>query len=97
MGEVIQSYYTIAYHEFSTFNPQPINVESLEKEERELKDIYQCQDCFTIYDAQYGDESQGIKQGTDFEQLPESFKCPVCESTKESYKLVADESIDQLN
>ena len=48
--------------------------------------VYQCQDCWTIYDSQFGDEQNGIEKNTDFEDLPESYLCPVCESPKASYK-----------
>lgn len=50
----------------------------------ELK-VFQCQNCQTIYDPRYGDIVNDIKVDTPFDQLPESYVCPVCESSKEAF------------
>ncbi|MEM6629630.1 MAG: rubredoxin [Bacteroidota bacterium] len=46
---------------------------------------YQCAECFTIYDSRYGDELQQIQPGITFEQLPNSYSCPVCAAPKDSF------------
>ncbi|WP_431125976.1 rubredoxin [Flagellimonas flava] len=47
--------------------------------------VYQCSSCLTIYDEVMGDEKNGIAAGTSFEKLPDSFVCPVCESSKVNF------------
>lgn len=47
-------------------------------------DVYKCSVCQHVYDAQ---KDGG---GKPFEQLPDSFKCPVCGSPKSAFKKQAD-------
>ena len=58
----------------------------LRKEQIEAE-VFQCQDCLTVYDRAYGDEIQGIPAGTVFKDLPEDYTCPVCEAPKAVYKM----------
>ncbi|MFP6581653.1 MAG: rubredoxin, partial [Candidatus Hydrogenedentota bacterium] len=51
------------------------------------KSVCACTQCGTHYDAAYGDPMGGIDEGTQFEALPESWQCPVCESPKPAYSL----------
>lgn len=44
-------------------------------------DKYQCR-CQYIYDPALGDPTQGIPPGTAFEDLPDSWVCPLCGATK---------------
>lgn len=46
--------------------------------------VYQCKNCFSIYDQTYGDAMNDIAPGVDFELL-ENYSCPVCESSKSSF------------
>nr|WP_081719698.1 rubredoxin [Salinispira pacifica] len=39
---------------------------------------YICSNCGYIYDPQQGDPEGGIEEGTDFEDLPEDWTCPIC-------------------
>jgi rubredoxin len=39
---------------------------------------YICSMCDYIYDEKRGDPHRGIKPGTQFEDLPEDYVCPVC-------------------
>jgi rubredoxin len=39
---------------------------------------YRCVACDYIYDPERGEPKNGIKPGTMFEDLPESYTCPVC-------------------
>ncbi|MEN0050369.1 MAG: rubredoxin, partial [Bacteroidota bacterium] len=50
--------------------------------------VYQCSDCFTVYDPTYGDEQAGIEQGILFEDLPTDYVCPTCEAEKSRFKLL---------
>ena len=47
---------------------------------------YQCRDCIYAYDPQKGDPSNGIPPGTKFDDLPNSWLCPVCGSKKGRFK-----------
>lgn len=58
------------------------------KDEKKTQLIHQCQSCFTVYDKLYGDEKAGISTGTIFKDLPESYKCSVCDSSKNNFKKV---------
>jgi len=42
----------------------------------------------TIYDDKYGIPEQAIPPHTSFEDLPDTFYCPVCESEKVVFKKV---------
>lgn len=52
------------------------------------KELYQCENCLTVYDATYGDEVNEIRAGTSFDKLPEDYKCSVCSADKSAYKKV---------
>ncbi len=47
---------------------------------------YRCTICGYIYDPAEGDDTQGIKKGTPFEDLPEDWTCPVCGATKDQFE-----------
>ncbi|MGB5941869.1 MAG: rubredoxin [Leeuwenhoekiella sp.] len=48
--------------------------------------VYQCPDCQTIYDAEFGDSDQGIDPGTLFEDLPENYVCSLCDTPKAQFE-----------
>lgn len=47
------------------------------------EEIYQCRtsNCGYQYDPERGDRKGRIPKGTKFEDLPESWRCPVCGGT----------------
>ena len=47
---------------------------------------YVCVICGFTYDPAEGDPSVGIPPGTPFEELPEDYRCPVCNAAKEYFK-----------
>lgn len=47
---------------------------------------YVCVICGFTYDPQEGDPSAGIPPGTPFEDLPDDYRCPVCNASKEYFK-----------
>nr|WP_278248445.1 rubredoxin [Niastella populi] len=55
--------------------------------------IYQCKHCFTVYDEQYGDTINDIAPGTAFSLLPDTYQCPVCESSKSEFRAVQGEGV----
>lgn len=59
----------------------------VKKEQVELE-VYQCQDCFTIYDESYGDVTQNIASKTLFLDLPNDYQCSLCEAPKSNFEKV---------
>lgn len=49
-------------------------------------DRYVCQICGYIYDPAVGDPENDIKPGTKFEDLPDSWECPVCGAGKDDFE-----------
>lgn len=47
---------------------------------------YVCQICGYTYDPEKGDPSLDIPPGSPFEDLPEEYKCPICNAGKEYFK-----------
>lgn len=62
-------------------------VQGLYEEGRSL-DKWECQACGYVYDPETGDPTQNIKPGTPFEDLPESWVCPVCGAPKNMFKKI---------
>ncbi|GJQ09331.1 hypothetical protein GpartN1_g1122.t1 [Galdieria partita] len=44
-----------------------------------------CPVCEYVYEPDKGDALAGIKPGTSFDNLPETFRCPVCRSSKDTF------------
>jgi rubredoxin len=61
-----------------------VNTTTIKKELKE-QDIHQCKECLTLYNSEYGDNSQGIEKGVLFKDLPEDYCCPLCEAPKTNY------------
>lgn len=55
---------------------------------KKTKQIYQCKNCLTIYDEDYGDDTADIMPGIPFADLPNDYKCPLCASPKTAFKKV---------
>ncbi len=51
---------------------------------------YKCNVCGHIYDPEPGDPDGGISPGTPFEDLPDSWICPVCGVSKEEFSLLGE-------
>ena len=43
-----------------------------------------CKVCGYIYDEEIGDEDSGIPKGTKWEDIPTTWRCPICGVSKES-------------
>jgi rubredoxin len=60
---------------------------AVKKEElKQEREVFQCNLCLTVYDPTVGDEKLGVDAGTGFEELPESYYCPVCEAGKSAFE-----------
>jgi len=49
---------------------------------------FECQGCGYIYDPVKGDKFAGIDPGIQFSELPDSFNCPACRSSKNQFKSI---------
>lgn len=49
---------------------------------------YICNVCGYIYDPAVGDPDSNIEAGTAFEDLPDTYVCPVCEAPKSEFSPV---------
>ena len=47
---------------------------------------YICALCGYEYDPQNGEPENGIAEGTEFEDLPEDYVCPLCGASKEDFE-----------
>lgn len=48
--------------------------------------IYVCALCGYEYDPRVGEPENGIAEGTDFEDLPDDYVCPLCGASKEDFE-----------
>lgn len=48
-------------------------------------ECYKCDVCGYIYDPEKGDPENGVSEGTEFIELPDEYKCPVCGAGKEEF------------
>lgn len=51
---------------------------------------YVCDTCGYVYDPRVGDPDGGIPPGTDFEDIPVDWLCPVCGVGKEMFSEYGD-------
>ena len=57
-------------------------------------DKYVCELCGYVYDPAVGDPDNGIAPGTEFDELPEDWVCPLCGASKEDFEKVTEEEAD---
>ena len=55
--------------------------------EKTGKERYECIQCKYIYNPKVGNEKANIKPGTTFEELPETWVCPVCGEGKDMFEV----------
>ena len=48
-------------------------------------DKYECEVCAYIYDPAEGDPDNGVEPGTQFDDIPDEWCCPVCGATKDQF------------
>jgi rubredoxin len=71
----------------SEFEP-PHDADAADNIVNEVRTIYQCKNCLTIYDEAYGDEFNDIPAGTAFIAISDDYCCPTCDSVKEDFLLI---------
>lgn len=59
-------------------------------------DKYICRVCATIYNPDEGDLESGIPPKTAFENLPDTWNCPICGSTKEHFEILSQEEYEKI-
>lgn len=47
--------------------------------------MHKCRVCGYVYDPNVGDPQQGINPGTPFEELPHTWRCPICSVSKDDF------------
>lgn len=55
------------------------------REEQDMK-RYKCLVCDYVYDPAAGDPANGVAPGTDFEDIPDDWVCPVCGVPKDQFE-----------
>lgn len=77
------------YHEIkrgTTPKSAPTYSETEKPEEGKRMTTYRCKICGYVYDPEKGDPDSGVKPGTLFEELPDSWVCPVCGAAKDQFE-----------
>lgn len=64
---------------------EEVKAKEIKKEATE-ENVYQCQDCLTIYNEVFGDITQDIPPNTPFETLDETYECSLCEAPKSTFQ-----------
>ena len=81
---------------YRQLNPEKVQVGELKEEVNlnisEPHASYQCTNCLTVYDEKYGDPGAGISVGTAFENLPDTYRCHVCDSAKIEFVIISQPS-----
>jgi rubredoxin len=67
--------------------PTYMKEESADKSEKVTTNArYVCSVCGYVYDPAKGDPDNGIAPGTRFDDIPDSWKCPVCGAAKSKFE-----------
>ncbi len=77
------------YHEIkrgTTPKSAPTYSTSEKQENRKNMTKYRCKICGYTYDPEKGDRESGVQPGTAFEQLPNTWVCPICGATKDQFE-----------
>jgi flavin reductase (DIM6/NTAB) family NADH-FMN oxidoreductase RutF/rubredoxin len=97
VGEVVDSEVlkegepmTYAYYHQVKRGTTPKTAPTYSKEEKKETALptYQCTICGYTYEPEKGDPDGGIAPGTPFEDIPDSWTCPVCGAAKDQFKAV---------
>ena len=54
-------------------------------------DAYVCDSCGYYYDPVYGADSDDLKEGTPFANLPDDWTCPECGASKATFSPIEDD------
>ena len=68
---------------------QKVEKEVTSKNDKNANSLFQCKSCLTIYDESIGDKINGINPGVAFSKLPDTYKCPLCGSKKQTFTRIS--------
>ena len=68
-----------------TLEVETKEVPVLKAETKSKLSVHTCTICGFQYNPEEGDPAMGIAPGTPFEDLPEDYKCPICNAGKEYF------------
>ena len=54
--------------------------------------VYVCALCGYEYDPKNGEPENGIVEGTEFEDLPDDYVCPLCGAAKEDFEKMPEDA-----
>lgn len=57
--------------------------------------VHVCELCGYYYRTEKGDVENGIEAGTDFEDLPADWTCPLCGASKDDFEITESEEEDE--
>jgi rubredoxin len=69
----------------NTIKEREIQLTDQKLKKKEIEYVHQCKDCLTVYDKLLGEPGNGVKAGTEFELLPENYRCYLCEASKDNF------------
>jgi rubredoxin len=77
---------------FRQLNPEREQISNRTKPAKAAEEVssYQCSNCLTIYDKRYGDPFAKVPPGVPFENLPDTYKCHVCDSPKKDFEAMQE-------
>lgn len=58
--------------------------------------IYVCQLCGYEYNPAEGDPENGVREGTEFDDVPADWVCPVCGAGKDDFEPLPDEGEEDV-
>jgi len=73
------------YSRQTGYATRPLEEDFKEVQLHNMKKIYQCKSCLSVYDPEQGDALLEISPGTPWQDVPESYGCAVCGSPKSDF------------
>lgn len=73
----------LGFAQYASFWPPRLFLYLCEKSSFIMR--YRCKVCGLIYDPELGDPDSGIEPGTPFEDIPETWSCPICGASKKDF------------
>lgn len=71
------------YYEQLDYSPANTAHQPISEEQPLL--VHQCKNCLTIYSEQYSNPDPDMKKSLPFDELPQDYRCPVCDAPKSDY------------
>jgi rubredoxin len=78
---------------FRQLNPEKEPSKEVREEvqpRRSVAPVFQCSNCLTLYDPKYGDALGNVPPGVLFNDLPDTYRCHVCDTEKKYFTAVIE-------